>query len=68
MCPSSSQPSCSYCHRLAVEFVIAVPDDEEMRMCRPCFTDRCFRMIEDGNFPSGASMDDFRKHVIEVRV
>ena len=65
MCPT--QKSCADCHRLGVGYVIQHETDK-MLLCRLCFLQRCMSIVEKGEYPPGATMDDFRQQMLEVRV
>ena len=66
MCPSAKP--CSACQYPFIDYVVKNIDDETMRLCRSCFMSRCFEMVIQQQYPSGASMDEFRLQILDARI
>ena len=66
MCPSAKP--CSACAYPYIDYAVKNSDDETVRLCRSCFMSRCFEMVIQQQYPSGATMDEFRQQIVEATV
>lgn len=65
MCPAMK--TCVDCCKPSVGFVVQ-HDEEKMCLCTVCFMLRCYSIIEKREYPPGATMDEFRQQILEVRI
>lgn len=70
MCPSNTKNGCAKCKIPVVEYRSPTPDEdgEYERYCRTCFYNFCFYGVINGRFPEEATMQDFRKQLVECQL
>jgi len=63
MCPSIKVASCSMCPSFTIDYT-----NDGRNYCKKCFLDICFSGVLRGDFPETATMQDFRKQIVECQI
>jgi len=65
MCPSIKEgASCTLCPSFTIDYTT----NDGRDYCKKCFLDICFSGVLRGDFPETATMQDFRKQIVECQI
>ena len=63
---SSVTRQCDVCRYMYVDYEIPTNAEESILYCASCFMKRCFANIKHGNYPAGATMEEFRQQIMDA--